>query len=75
MSPLSKVMLFLIRAYQAASAGRLSPCRFQPTCSSYAAEAIEAHGPRRGAWLAVKRLFRCRPGGGRGFDPVPVETP
>ncbi len=46
-------------------------CRFQPTCSHYAAEAIEAHGAGRGAWLAVRRLARCRPGGGSGYDPVP----
>ena len=50
-------------------------CRFQPTCSHYAFEAIERHGAARGAWLAVRRLARCRPGGGSGFDPVPDATP
>ncbi len=70
----ARALTLLIRAYQALSAGRLSPCRFQPTCSTYALEAIEAHGPLRGGWLAVRRVSRCRPGGGRGFDPVPMET-
>lgn len=46
-------------------------CRFEPTCSHYAAEAIEVHGAAQGTWLAVRRLARCRPGGGTGYDPVP----
>jgi putative membrane protein insertion efficiency factor len=46
-------------------------CRFVPSCSSYALEAIDTHGPFRGAWLALRRLARCRPGGGWGYDPVP----
>ena len=46
-------------------------CRFLPTCSDYAAEALIAHGPARGAWLAARRFLRCHPLGGRGFDPVP----
>lgn len=46
-------------------------CRFTPTCSEYALEAIRKHGPFRGTWLAVKRILRCRPGGGYGYDPVP----
>ena len=46
-------------------------CRFTPTCSQYAIEAIQKHGPLRGLWLAIKRLSRCRPGGGSGYDPVP----
>lgn len=66
-----------IRAYRAA----LSPllphvCRFTPSCSVYALEALEKHGPAKGLWLAVKRLSRCHPvawlGGGSGFDPVPL---
>ncbi|HLI43150.1 MAG TPA: membrane protein insertion efficiency factor YidD [Acidimicrobiales bacterium] len=63
----------LIRAYQAARFGHLSPCRFQPSCSEYAVEAIERHGAGRGVWLAVRRISRCHPLGGRGFDPVPSE--
>ena len=46
-------------------------CRFVPTCSAYAYEAVEKYGARRGAWLALKRLCRCRPYGGSGYDPVP----
>ena len=48
-----------------------SGCRFEPTCSAYALEAVRTHGPFRGAWLAVKRLSRCHPWGGSGYDPVP----
>ena len=46
-------------------------CRFTPTCSQYAIEAITKHGPFKGTWLAIKRVLRCRPGGGSGYDPVP----
>lgn len=65
------VLVLAVRAYQGARAGRLSPCRFVPSCSEYTLEAIESHGPWRGSWLAVRRISRCRPLGGRGFDPVP----
>jgi hypothetical protein len=60
-----------IRVYQAARFNRPSPCRFVPSCSEYAIEAITHHGALRGTWLAVRRIGRCRPAGGRGFDPVP----
>lgn len=46
-------------------------CRFTPTCSEYALQAIHKHGPFKGTWLAIKRILRCRPGGGYGYDPVP----
>ena len=52
-------------------AGVTGACRFQPTCSEYAALAIATHGPVRGSWLALRRLLRCHPLGGGGFDPVP----
>jgi putative membrane protein insertion efficiency factor len=46
-------------------------CRFEPTCSVYAREAIEKHGVIRGGWMGLRRLMRCRPAGGWGYDPVP----
>ncbi|MBT9386622.1 membrane protein insertion efficiency factor YidD [Pseudooceanicola sp. CBS1P-1] len=46
-------------------------CRFQPTCSAYAIEVLEAHGPLRGLWLTICRVARCNPWGGSGYDPVP----
>ncbi len=64
----------LVRAvdwYQRAMEGRPSPCRFTPSCSSYAREALTVHGTRRGMWLTTRRLLRCRPFGPSGFDPVP----
>jgi putative membrane protein insertion efficiency factor len=64
----------LVRAvywYQRAMEGRPSPCRFTPSCSSYAREALTVHGTRRGLWLTARRLLRCRPLGPSGFDPVP----
>lgn len=64
-------LIVLIRLYQVARAGRVSPCRFTPTCSQYAVEALAAHGVRRGLRLSLGRLARCRPGGPFGADPVP----
>ncbi|MBQ0030916.1 MAG: membrane protein insertion efficiency factor YidD [Bacteroidales bacterium] len=46
-------------------------CRFTPSCSQYAVEAVLKHGIIKGTWLAIKRICRCRPGGGSGYDPVP----
>ena len=61
----------LITVYQVSREGRPSPCRFYPSCSSYALEALEVHGTGRGLWLSARRLLRCRPFGPSGFDPVP----
>ena len=61
----------LIRLYQQLSAGRPSPCRYVPSCSTYAREAIDHHGAGRGSWLTIRRLVRCAPWGGHGYDPVP----
>jgi hypothetical protein len=61
----------LIRVYQVAASPFPSPCRFTPTCSTYAIEAIERHGVWRGLWLALRRVLRCHPFGGSGHDAVP----
>lgn len=62
----------MIRAYQLLVAPVIPPsCRYYPSCSHYAAEAIEQHGPWRGSGLALRRLLRCHPWGGSGYDPVP----
>jgi uncharacterized protein len=61
-----------IRVYQVALSPLLAPaCRFEPSCSQYAVEAVERHGALRGVWLAAKRVGRCHPWGGFGYDPVP----
>jgi hypothetical protein len=69
--PVSRLLLGSIHFYQAIRGNRLSPCRYVPSCSHYALEAIERHGPLRGSWLAASRIARCNPLGRYGFDPVP----
>lgn len=71
MSPMARAIHALVRAYRYLSANRPSPCRFDPSCSTYALEALERHGAARGAWLTIRRLTRCHPWGGAGADPVP----
>ena len=67
-----RVLLGLIRAYQyAVSPLFVQSCRFYPSCSAYALEAVARHGSLSGAWLAVKRLLRCHPWHPGGYDPVP----
>ena len=69
---LSKVMLALIAFYRTCISPLTPPaCRYTPTCSQYAQEAIRKYGPFRGGWLALKRILRCHPWGGSGYDPVP----
>ena len=66
------VLIGLIRFYQVAiSPWTPAACRYHPTCSGYAMEAVRRHGGLRGGWLAARRLLRCHPWGGSGFDPVP----
>jgi len=67
-------LLRSINLYQRLTSHRASPCRYVPTCSEYAREAVETHGAARGAWLSGRRLARCHHLGGFGFDPVPGGT-
>jgi len=75
MSFLVRSEIQLIRLYQAARFGRPSPCRFVPSCSEYAIDALENHHAPRGNWLIITRLSRCRPFGGWGIDLVPTGAP
>lgn len=70
------LLLVLIRGYQILISPLLPPsCRYLPSCSEYARQAVRRHGPLMGAWLAVRRLARCHPWGGFGYDPVPDAAP
>lgn len=76
MTPLARLIALPVRAYRLV----LSPwmgfhCRYQPTCSAYALEALEKHGGLKGGWLMLRRLARCHPLGGQGYDPVPGTDP
>ena len=76
MTPFHSVMRFLLllplRVYRVALSPLLPPrCRYAPSCSAYAVEAVERHGVIKGTALAVRRVMRCHPWGGSGFDPVP----
>ncbi|MFM7710966.1 MAG: membrane protein insertion efficiency factor YidD [Ferruginibacter sp.] len=69
---LSAPFILLIFLYQRIVSPWFPPvCRFTPTCSHYGMEAFKKHGPIKGFWLTIKRISRCRPGGGSGLDPVP----
>ena len=73
MSPLAHIAALPVRFYRL----MFSPwvgfnCRYQPTCSAYALEALEKHGAIKGSWLTLRRIGRCHPWGGHGFDPVPA---
>ncbi|MAF46411.1 MAG: membrane protein insertion efficiency factor YidD [Acidimicrobiaceae bacterium] len=70
----SLVLTKLIRFYQGLTSRRLPSCRYSPTCSRYAIEAINQHGAMRGATLGIRRICRCHPWGGWGYDPVPTPT-
>jgi uncharacterized protein len=67
-----KTLVLFIRFYQGAISPLMSPaCRYTPSCSEYTAQAIAKYGSLKGGWLALKRLLRCGPWGGHGYDPVP----
>lgn len=69
---MKQLVLWLIHAYRYAISPLLGPsCRFFPTCSEYAAEAVRRYGVSYGGWLAIKRILRCHPWNSGGFDPVP----
>lgn len=70
---LKQMVLALLRGYKRFISPLLPPaCRFQPTCSEYAADAVELHGVVRGSWLGLRRLLRCHPFSRGGIDPVPL---
>lgn len=72
---ITKILLGLIKLYQTLiSPLTPSTCRFQPTCSHYAKEAIVIHGARKGSVLALRRLLKCHPWGKSGYDPVPPKN-
>lgn len=68
---LSRLIIIPIAFYQAAISPHFPPsCRYQPTCSQYAIDAIKKYGPAKGLWRAIKRIMRCHPWGGSGYDPA-----
>ena len=72
-SRLADRMIAAVRVYQREISPKRPPvCKFEPSCSAYAVEALQQHGAGRGAWLTVRRLIRCRPGARGGADPVPA---
>jgi putative membrane protein insertion efficiency factor len=69
------LLRFLLRAYQLTISPLMGPrCRFHPSCSNYALEALQTHGAARGSWLALKRIGRCHPWNAGGHDPVPPKN-
>ncbi|RMG67834.1 MAG: membrane protein insertion efficiency factor YidD [Calditrichaeota bacterium] len=69
------LLIFLVRFYQIAFSGLFPPsCRFYPTCSQYALEALQEHGAIKGGWLSIKRIARCHPFHPGGVDPVPKRS-
>ncbi|MCC6447122.1 MAG: membrane protein insertion efficiency factor YidD [Chitinophagaceae bacterium] len=68
-----KILILIIKTYQLLLSPILGPskCRYTPTCSEYAIEALKKYGILKGLWLGFKRIFRCAPWGGHGYDPLP----
>ena len=76
MTPLAHLVALPVRAYRLVASPWVGhACRFQPTCSAYALDALSRHGAIRGGWLAAQRIGRCHPWGGAGYDPVPRADP
>ena len=68
---MSRLLIHLVLLYRATLGPYLGGhCRYQPTCSQYAIDSIQKHGPLRGSWRALKRIARCHPWGGKGYDPA-----
>ncbi len=75
MTPLARVLSLAVHAYRYTLSPIIGPvCRYEPTCSAYALDALREHGALRGSWLAVRRIARCHPWGGSGYDPVPPHS-
>ena len=73
---MTKLLMALIRAYQLVLSPLLGPsCRYQPTCSEYTKSCIRDHGPWTGCWLGFRRILRCHPFAGFGYDPPPPPAP
>ena len=69
---MKRPLLLTIRLYQMVVSPHLpTSCRYAPTCSNYSQEAVQRYGAVKGSWMGIKRLARCHPFGGKGFDPVP----
>lgn len=66
-----RILILLVRAYQVAFAWAPPVCRYTPSCSAYAIDALRAHGALRGSWMAARRILRCHPWHEGGYDPVP----
>jgi uncharacterized protein len=76
MTPLAWIVALPVRAYRLIFSPWVGHnCRYHPTCSAYALQALEKHGALRGSWLALRRILRCHPWGGSGVDEVPDRSP